>query len=87
MCYKHFNASQYLLPTFVVEWLTFLVVTSSDLGSEPAILTEFFMDFLSPSRKILGYYCKLGHYRFLPHPVIMNSVDVSILLSGPGEEN
>jgi hypothetical protein len=47
-------------PNIVVKWLTFVLrileVLASNLGPETGILTEVFVVFLSPSRKITVYY-------------------------------
>jgi hypothetical protein len=55
----------------VLDWLTPLFrireVSGSNLGVETGY-PNFFVVFLSCSRKMQGYYIKLGHDRFLPYP-------------------
>jgi hypothetical protein len=57
-----------LPPYVVVEWLTLLQIREVP-GSNFGLETEVFVVFLSPSRQIPGWYPKLGHDRFLFHPL------------------
>jgi hypothetical protein len=52
--------------------LTLMTCAQEVLGSKlgrDAIITEVFVVFLSPSRKILESALKLGHDHFLQHPL------------------
>jgi hypothetical protein len=64
------NDTTFLAPNVTVEWLALLYrnrhVPGSNLDLERAI-QKFFVVFVSPSRKIMRQYLKLGHDRFIQH--------------------
>jgi hypothetical protein len=58
--------------------LTFLLhireAPGSNLGLETGYPVWYVMVFLSPSRQMRGWYLKLGHGSFLPHPFSLSSL-------------
>lgn len=55
-----------VLPNVMAEWLALLLHVWEVLGSNLSRETVF-RDFVSSCRKMLGWYLKLGHTRFLPY--------------------
>jgi hypothetical protein len=68
--YSHTECAGYKL-NITAEWLALLLCIGMSqfqiLSQRPAVVTEVFIDFLSPFWRILGTHLTLDNVYFLPH--------------------